>query len=116
MILWHSDHRPQLFSLKIGFQVCSIPFEVGDVQSIRTQTVDFCKKLPSVSNSLLFEVIAETPIAQHLKEGMMVAVFANIVEVVVLAPGTNTFLGIDGTLQLTKNVFVPVASTTTSTM
>jgi hypothetical protein len=48
----------------------------------------------------LLEVVAERPIPQHLEEGVVVAVLAYIVQIVVLAACTYAFLGIDCTLVL----------------
>ena len=42
------------------------------------------------------EVVAEAPVPQHLEEGMVVDVLADIVQIVVFAAGADTFLAIDG--------------------
>ena len=52
--------------------------------------------------SAYFEVVSKGPVAQHLKVGVMVHIFAHIIKVVVLASGTDTFLAVYGTLQLAK--------------
>ena len=43
-------------------------------------------------NRLFLEVIAKAEIAQHLKESMMSGGVANIIEIVVLTAGPDTFL------------------------
>ena len=39
----------------------------------------FCQKLPSPRTDFILEVIAERPVAQHLEEGVVVDVLADIV-------------------------------------
>ncbi len=43
-------------------------------------------------NSLTLEIVAKAEIAQHLKKGMMPGRVAHVVEIVMLAAGTNTAL------------------------
>lgn len=40
------------------------------------------------------EVVPEGPVAQHLEEGVMAAVPAHVLQVVVLAPGAHTLLAV----------------------
>ena len=51
------------------------------------------QKIPSVAYGLLLEIIAEAEIAQHLKEGVVAGRAADILQVVMLAPGPQTTLG-----------------------
>lgn len=60
------------------------------------------EKLPSPFNGFALEVIAERPIAKHLEEGVVVSVFANVVEVVVLPTRSNAFLGVARSAQLAQ--------------
>ena len=46
--------------------------------------------------------VSKAPVAEHLKEGVMVSVFADIIQVIVLAPGTDALLRIDNSCQLSK--------------
>ena len=46
------------------------------------------------------EVVAKRPVAQHLKEGVVVDILANIIQVVVLSPSANTLLAVGGTHHL----------------
>ena len=55
------------------------------------------QKFPAPSDRLLLEVIAERPIPQHLEERVVVGVVADVLEVVVFAASSNTFLGIGRT-------------------
>ena len=43
------------------------------------------------------EEISERPVAQHLKEGVVVGVFSNIVQVIVFPPSSNALLGVSRT-------------------
>ena len=45
-----------------------------------------------MNNRLLLEIVAKREIPQHLKEGMMARGIADIVEIIMLAAGANTFL------------------------
>ena len=54
------------------------------VHAGRIQTPFFREQLPGPTNSFFLEVISERPIAQHLKEGVVIRVVPHLVEVVVL--------------------------------
>lgn len=41
-----------------------------------------------------FEVVSKRPIAQHLKEGVVIKVPAHIIQIVVLPTGTDTLLAV----------------------
>lgn len=45
------------------------------------------------------EVVTETPVTQHLEEGVVVRILADVVKVIVLSACTDTLLGVDGTLE-----------------
>ena len=47
---------------------------------------------PGMQDRLLLEIVAEAEIAEHLEEGVVPRGVADIVEIVVLAPGANAFL------------------------
>jgi hypothetical protein len=51
-------------------------------------------------NNSNLEIVSKRPIAQHFEERMMINVFANIVQIIVLSTSANAFLSIHGTLQL----------------
>jgi hypothetical protein len=46
--------------------------------------------------------VSKAPVSKHLKEGVMVGIFAHIIQVVVLAPSTDTLLRVDNSSQLSK--------------
>lgn len=43
------------------------------------------------------KIVSKAPIAKHFEEGVMIYVFANVVEVVMFATSTNTLLRIRNT-------------------
>ena len=48
---------------------------------------------PGQFDGVWLEIVAEGEVAQHLEEGVVASGIADIVQVVVLAAGANTFLG-----------------------
>ena len=46
------------------------------------------KQLPGKVDGLLLEVVPEGPVAQHLEEGVVVHILANVIKVIVLATST----------------------------
>ena len=53
-------------------------------------------ELPRPADGFLFEVVAEGPVAEHLEEGVVVGVEADVIEVVVLAAGADALLCVGG--------------------
>lgn len=71
------------------------------VRSIQTGLVkaELCdKQLHCHIDSLLLEVVGEGPVAQHLKERVVIDVLSDIIQIVVFASGANTLLRVVGTL------------------
>ncbi len=58
------------------------------------------EQLPSPLDGFDLEVVAKGPVSKHFKEGVVVHVLANIVQIVVFATGTDAFLGVCCSLQL----------------
>ena len=56
----------------------------------------------SIPQQTHLEVVAKGPVAEHLKEGVVVHILADVIEVVVLAACTDALLAVDGALQLAK--------------
>ncbi len=52
--------------------------------------VTHCEELPGIANGFPLEVVPKGPVAQHLKEGMMVHILAHVIQVIVLATSTYT--------------------------
>ena len=46
---------------------------------------------------LLFKIITKGPVAEHLKKSVVVCVESHVIEIIVLPPGANAFLGVGGT-------------------
>jgi hypothetical protein len=68
----------------------------GGVEALRGELPDFDDQLPRPTDGLLLEVVAEGPVAEHLEERVVVGVETDVIEVVVLAAGTDAFLGVGG--------------------
>mmetsp|Transcript_27860 Transcript_27860/g.39194 ORF Transcript_27860/g.39194 Transcript_27860/m.39194 type:complete len:247 (-) Transcript_27860:245-985(-) len=92
--------EPDIPSLKISWR----RFVATKVGSIQTRCIKFellSKAFPCHLNSTLLEVSTEGPVTKHLKEGVMVHIFSDIIKIIVLSTGTDTFLRIDGAGKLT---------------
>jgi hypothetical protein len=89
----HADRFPVLGRLVVArnprFRVA---LEDGDVQPRLVELPDVGEQFPRPRDRFLLEVIAETPVAEHLEEGVVVGVLADVVEVVVLAAGADALL------------------------
>ena len=68
----------------------------GDPETIGGQPDDLGDELPRPGARVFLEVVAEREVAHHLEEGQMPFRASDLVEVVVLAAGTNTLLHRDG--------------------
>ena len=55
--------------------------------------------LPGHADGLFLEVVPEGPITQHLEEGVVVQVLAHIIQIIMLASGSYTFLGVASSFQ-----------------
>ena len=53
-------------------------------------------QFPGPVDGFLFEIIAEAPVAEHLEEGVVIGVEADIFEIVMFAAGADAFLGVGG--------------------
>ncbi|GIX63858.1 uncharacterized protein BcabD6B2_32930 [Babesia caballi] len=93
--------QPQLARLLVGAArgQLGVAAEVGHIEPRLVELVHLGQQLPRVVNGLLFEVVAEAPVAKHLEEGVVVAVAAHVVEVVVLAAGADALLAVADALQ-----------------
>ena len=102
--------KPNLFALEIWLQ--AVAAKVRDVKTVTWNRKLDGQKLPrpltnfflkAQARKCLFinknlKIVAKRPIAEHLEERVMVAVFANIVKVVVLAAGAYALLRVHGAL------------------
>ncbi len=80
----------------VGAQLALIVLEDGRPQAVFLQAVDAGEQVPGPADGFLFVVIAEGPVAQHLKESVMGAIAPHIVEIIVFAGDAHTFLRISG--------------------
>ena len=88
-----------LLPLGARFIVCGQPValvatEDGDVQAILVEPVAVGEQFPRPVDGLGLEVVAKRPVAEHLKEGVMVGVHPHFLEVVVLAADAQALLGV----------------------
>ena len=60
-------------------------------------------KFPRPSNRFLLEVIAKTPVAQHLEKRVVIGVEADVIEVVVFAAGADALLRVGGARRQSGN-------------
>ena len=74
--------------------------EDGDIEVVGVEMQHVDEILPRIVDGTLLEVVAEAPVAQHLKHGVVVGVVANLLEVVVLAAYAQTLLRVGPTAWL----------------
>ena len=88
---------PNRFRLKVGREAgCGMTFKPRGVQAISIEAVHLGQQLKTPANRLLFEVVAEGPVAKHFEKGVVVGVLAHILKVVVLAARANALLRVHG--------------------
>ena len=89
----NADRFPEVGRLVVARDaVRRVALEYGHVQPGGVELPDFGEELPGPGDRVLFEVVAEAPVAEHLEEGVVVGVPADIVQVVVLAAGADALL------------------------
>ncbi len=69
-------------------------FEYCDVESVFVEAYDVGEEFPGVGYCLVFEVVAEGPVAEHFEHGVVVGVVSYFLEVVVFAGDAKAFLAI----------------------
>jgi len=70
-----------------------ISSEISGIEAVRGEVEDVGEELPSPGDGFFFEVVAERPVAEHFEEGVVVVVFADVIEVVVLASSSDALFG-----------------------
>ena len=89
------ETSPDLVGFMIEFRGITFAGSVdGCVKSVGRKSPAFDDKFPSPCDRFFFEVVAEGPVPQHFKKGVVVGVIADILKVVVFAAGADAFLGI----------------------
>ena len=88
----HSNYDIDLFRNLI------IAFVHREPEAFFFEAIDSGQQLPGVFDRLLLEVVTEGEVAEHLEERMVACGDADVLEVVVLAAGADTFLDRRGPL------------------
>ena len=92
---------PDLPRLEVrGHALSLIALKVGDVEPVLGDLVHLGQQRPRPLDRFLLEVVTETPVAEHLEEGVVVIVFAHVIEVIVLAARADALLRVGGALEL----------------
>ncbi len=73
-------------------------FENGGIKTFRVKFKHIDKIFPRPINRFFLEIIAETPVSEHLEHGVVVGIHSNLFKVVVLAADTQTLLRVGHTL------------------
>ena len=76
----------------------------GNIELVLVYLHHFRKELPTPSDSLFLEIIAERPVAHHLEHGVMIGVATHFFEVVVLSRNPQAFLYIGDARSLARVV------------
>ena len=82
-----------------------VALEDRRVETVAGDAVDLGQQLTAPFDGLLLEVVAESPVAQHLEHRVVVGVDADLFQVVVLATHAQAFLGVGHTG--VRGFFVP---------
>ena len=87
--------KPERGSLFIAFQTLFLrAFENRHVEVFRIDVQNVNEVFPCVVYGTLLEVVAEAPVAEHLKHGVVVSVVSHLFQVIVLTAHTQTFLSV----------------------
>ena len=74
----------------------AVGFVIVDVhrrqQALRRETVNFSQQFPAPFDALFFEIIAERPVTQHFKKGVVTRGVAHVFQIIVLATRAQTRL------------------------
>lgn len=78
--------------------------KIGSIQTQNPKPRDkssnyLSKQLPNESNRLPLEVIPKRPVPEHLKEGVVIRIFPNVIEIVVLPSRSDALLRVAGALK-----------------
>ena len=85
--------EPEVGSLVIAGKVLAgIALEDSNIEVGRVQLENINKVFPCHINGAFLEIIAETPVAEHLEHGVVVSIVSHLFQVVVFATDTQTLL------------------------
>ncbi len=91
------DSRPNGMRFLVEFgRVAFSGFVYGRVEAFGREFPNIHKQFPAPFDGFFFEVVSERPVAEHLEEGVVVGVETDVLQVVVLASGSDAFLGVCG--------------------
>ena len=97
--------EPGLAGLLVqGGAVFGAAFEHGGVQLGLVDLVHFGQQFPGPVDGLGLEIVAETPVAQHLEHGVVPSVVAHGFEVIVLSADAQALLAVGGAGELRGGV------------
>src|SRR5579863_828256 len=66
------------------------------MKRLRIKSQFTCQKIPRISNSFFFKVIAKRKITHHLKKSKMTLSESNIIQIIMLTACSYAFLDTDG--------------------
>ena len=96
---------PEGGSLVVAFDAFGgAALEDGSIEVGRIEVENINKIFPCPVNGFLLKIVAKRPVAKHLEHGVVVGVVPNLFQVVVLAAGAETFLGICHTAVLWNGI------------
>lgn len=67
--------------------------------------INLHKRFRAAARLFYLEIIPKGPGPQHLKEGVVVHIFAHVIQVVVLAPCSDALLSVGGSAQFSERVW-----------
>ena len=79
-------------------------FEHGRIEQLGIDAVDLGEQFPRPVDSLGLEVVAKTPVAQHLEHSVVVCIVSHFFEVVVLSAHAEALLAVGGAAHLRSAV------------
>ena len=90
-----------LFPIIIGLHIhletlLLVAAENGDIEPVFIDFHHLGEEFPTIGDGLLLEVVAKTPVAQHLEHSVVVGVVAHLLEVVVFSADAQALLRVGG--------------------
>ena len=99
--LARKERRPCVVRLLVEFTRIPFPGRIHrSIEPLHREAPTLHNEFPCPRNCLLFEVIAERPVAQHFEKGVVIGILPHVLKIIVLATGTNALLRIRGTRRL----------------
>ena len=94
--VFRQDGLPKVIGLLVALQGVRIGTSLknGHIEPVPVDPADFRQEFPGPPDGFLLEIIAETPVAEHLKQCVVVGVPAHLFQVVVFAAYPEALLGV----------------------